>query len=213
MAPARCPLANPHENGGHGPDLRAASPRGSLARWLCRGAHRPPRALRGPARASSGLVLLRLVDGLARKERRPVGEGRWRGVRGAEPPSTHVGGVEDLEAGVLLRLRRRLGGAGALRAGGAGCGGASGASRDDEPVGTGMAARAFCNAKAVDTVRGHAGTSWGGPQGTPPVGKWGVTLRAGIGYDLENVFDWRSGPRRGLTPVPIPIHHALTGPR
>jgi hypothetical protein len=25
-------------------------------------------------------------------------------------------------------------------------------------------------------------------------------------YDFENVFDWRSGPRRGFTPAPIPIH-------
>jgi len=26
-----------------------------------------------------------------------------------------------------------------------------------------------------------------------------------IVYDFENVFDWRSGPRRGLIPAPIPI--------
>ena len=33
-------------------------------------------------------------------------------------------------------------------------------------------------------------------------------------YHFENVFDRRSGPRRGFNPVPIPIHSfALTGPR
>ena len=26
-----------------------------------------------------------------------------------------------------------------------------------------------------------------------------------IVYDFENVFDWRSGPRRGLITAPIPI--------
>jgi hypothetical protein len=25
-------------------------------------------------------------------------------------------------------------------------------------------------------------------------------------YAFENVFDWRSGPRRGLMAAPIPIH-------
>ena len=27
-----------------------------------------------------------------------------------------------------------------------------------------------------------------------------------IVYDFENVFDWRSGPRRGNHAAPIPIH-------
>ena len=31
------------------------------------------------------------------------------------------------------------------------------------------------------------------------------TRAAAIVYDLENVFDWRSGPRRGLITAPIPI--------
>ena len=35
-----------------------------------------------------------------------------------------------------------------------------------------------------------------------------------MGYHFENVFDWRSGPRRGFNTAPIPIQPlALTGPR
>jgi len=44
-----------------------------------------------------------------------------------------------------------------------------------------------------------SGPSCGGVEGTGA--PW-----AGIEYHFENVFDWRSGPRRGFTPAPIPTH-------
>jgi hypothetical protein len=57
-------------------------------------------------------------------------------------------------------------------------------------------------------MQGSVMTSFVGPQG------YHFRVSTPIVYHFENVFDRRSGPRRGFTPVPIPIQSlALTGPR
>ena len=68
---------------------------------------------------------------------------------------------------------------------------------------------ALFGAESVDAGGGHAGK--------PSVGHQGYSTSADRRRScthFENVFDWRSGPRRGFIPVPIPIQPiALTGPR
>jgi hypothetical protein len=77
-------------------------------------------------------------------------------------------------------------------------------------VRAGTAGGALFRAEAVDTEHGH----WR----TLAVGRSTVlhhrhdhsadgpgTRHPGIVYDFKNVFDWRSGPRRGLITAPIPI--------
>jgi hypothetical protein len=63
----------------------------------------------------------------------------------------------------------------------------------------------------MDTERGHAehlavGETTVLQDGRDHCANGPGTPVAQIVYHFENVFDWRSGPRRGFIPVPIPIH-------
>jgi len=151
-----------------------------------------------------------LVDGFAGQEGRPIRQRRRRGIGSAVVPACDGRLVVDLEAGVLLGgigLSRHD--AGASSDGPAG-GDAPAAACRREPVRADMAGGALFRAEAMDTERSHAETL---AVGIPTLlqdrqdhsADGPGTRRGDIVYDFENVFDWRSGPRRGLIPAPIPI--------